>query len=58
MPEISGWWLVAWIIFSAAVQSLPDPKPEERWYGAFYKFANLVGMNLKQTFSVKQPLKK
>jgi hypothetical protein len=59
MPDVSGWWLIGWMVFSAAVQSLPEPVPGERWYGAIYKFVNLVGVNIKQTMFAKTgPVKK
>lgn len=42
-------WLLsmgALYVYSCAIRSLPDPKPEERWYGFLFKFLNLLGANL------------
>ena len=36
---------VAFWIYSSAIQSLPVPKPDERWYGALYDFLHRVGAN-------------
>ena len=33
------------MVLSTAVRTMPSPKPDERWYGWLYAFAQGVGAN-------------
>lgn len=43
-----------WIL-AAAFHALPPPLPTERWYGAFFNFAQVVGANLSKIGQQKPP---
>ena len=46
---------VAYAVFTAAIQTLPEPLPMERWYGFFYAFVHVLGLNLSHLGLTKAP---
>lgn len=42
------WWLI-----SAAIDTMPEPKEGERWYGWVYRFAHAAAANISKARGVK-----
>lgn len=54
MVHVPGDWLVsvaAFYAYSAAVQTMPRPRPDERWYGWIYGFLQIIGANIKDALN-------
>ena len=39
-------FVIAWYALSIAAHALPEPRKDERWYGAFYKAVQIAAANL------------
>ncbi len=56
MNHLHGDWILSVVVFyvySALVQTMPKPRPEERWYGWFYGFMQVLGANIKEAMQFK-----
>ncbi len=57
--HLRGDWVVSVLVFyvySAAVQTMPKPRPDERWYNWAYSFLQVLGANLKDVFGKETAL--
>ena len=45
MRELATGWM-AMAVYNALLSALPEPLLTERWYGFFYKFIHILGINI------------